>query len=129
MRVELPHAFAKFVLELPRIGLGPQIDVHEAEMGALEIWEVGLRRGSLTQISVFNVRGHCLHVVHKTEALSDRISAQEVLLGKALVDDSDSIVAVPRIVGRPSIVARPHIILRSEGASCNYRNTDRRKVV
>src|SRR5262249_23489122 len=115
MRIELPHAFAKFILDLAGIDLRVQIDIHETGMGALKIWEVGLRRGRLTQISVFlvrdqpnyfNVRGHCLHVVHKTEALSDRISAREVLLGKALVDDSDSIVAMPRIVARPNIILR-----------------------
>jgi hypothetical protein len=32
MRVKLPHAFAKFILDLARVGLRPQIDVHEAEV-------------------------------------------------------------------------------------------------
>ena len=73
MRVELTHAFAKFILDLARIGLRAQIDIHEAEMGAFEIREIGLRRRRLPQISVFlvgdhsddlNVRGDWLHVVH-----------------------------------------------------------------
>src|SRR5262249_4398769 len=92
MRVELPHAFANFILDLARIGLRPQIDGHEAEVGVFEVREVGLRRRSLTQISAFsvrnhpnyfNVRGDWFHVVHEPEALPDWISAREVLLGKA----------------------------------------------
>jgi hypothetical protein len=47
MRVELAHAFAKFILDLARIGLRPQINVHETEMGAFEVREVGLRRWRL----------------------------------------------------------------------------------
>jgi hypothetical protein len=58
MWVELPHAFAKFILDLARIGLRAQIDVHETEMGAFDVREVGLRRRSLPQISLFPVRDH-----------------------------------------------------------------------
>ena len=96
MRVELAHAFAKFILDLARIGLRAQIDVHEPEMDIIEVREIGLRWRSLPQISVFPVRDHpddfnvradWLHVVHEPEALPDRISAREIFLGKALIDD------------------------------------------
>jgi hypothetical protein len=33
MRIELAHAFAKLILDLARISLCPEIDVHETEMG------------------------------------------------------------------------------------------------
>src|SRR5205823_12555980 len=98
IRVELPHAFEKFILDLARIGLRAQIDVHEAEMGVLDVGEVGLGWRRLTQISIFSVRDHTnyfdaradwLHPVHEAEALPDRSSAREVLLGKAFIDDSE----------------------------------------
>src|SRR5580693_1357167 len=123
MRVELPHAFLKFVLYLARIDLRAQIDIHEAEMHAFEIGEVSLRGRRLAQISVFPVRDHSddfnvradwLHVVDEPEALPDRISAREVFPGKALVDDS--------------VFGRPHVLC-SEGTPGEDRNTERSKVV
>src|SRR5215467_13688232 len=128
MRIELPHAFAKFVLELVRIGLCAQIDVHEAEMGVFEVWEVGLRRRRLTQISVFLVRDQPnyfnvlrvdrLHVVYHSETLPDWISTREVFPGKSLVDDG---------VGIMTPVAWPYV-LRGEVTPGDNRNTERRKV-
>src|SRR5205823_10668410 len=94
MRVELPHAFAKFILDGALIGLRAQIDVHEAEFRALEIRKECLRRRRLPQISVFLVRNHTddhnvrtgwFHFVHEPEALPDRISARKVLGRKGLV--------------------------------------------
>src|SRR5215813_2225092 len=128
MRIELPHAFAKFVLELARIGLCAQIDVHEAEMGVFEVWKVGLRRRRLTQISVFFVRDQPnyfnvlrvdrLHVVHQPETLPDWISTREVFPGKTLIDDS---------VGVMTPVAWPKV-LRGEVTPRDDGNTERGKV-
>src|SRR5580692_11291202 len=120
MRVELAHAFAKDIFEPARIAHSAQIDVHEAEMGALEVREERLRRGSLAQISVFpvgdhpdyfDVRSGWLHFVYQPVALFDGISAREVFPGKGQVDDSVFVIGWP-------------IVLVFKGAPGDHRNTE-----